>query len=94
MAPVGGTELGGKAAMSRLAAQGLVALREGDAATAVDLLERAAATERELGYAFDAAALELDLAEALDAAGEGERAAVVRGEAESFMAALACVNPL
>ena len=94
MAPAGGPELGGRAAMSRLAGQGLVALREGDAATAVDLLERAAATERALGYAFDAAALELDLAEALDAAGEGERAAVVRGGAESFMAALACVNPL
>jgi len=94
MAPAAGTELGGKAATSRLAGQGLVALREGDAVTAVELLERAAATERALGYAFDAAALELDLAEALHAAGEGERAAVVRREAESFMAALACVNPL
>jgi class 3 adenylate cyclase/tetratricopeptide (TPR) repeat protein len=94
MEPAAGVMLGGKAATSRLAAQGLVALREGDAATAVQLLERAVAAERALGYAFDAAALELDLADALEAAGEGDRAAEVRRGAQAFMASVACVNPL
>ena len=94
MEPTARVALRGKAATTRLAAQGLVALRKGDAATAVDLLERAVAAERTLGYAFDAAALELDLAEALDAAGEAERAGDMRGGAEAFMASLGCVNPL
>ena len=78
MAPSGGRTRR-KAATSHVAAQGLVALSDGDAATAVELLERAVEAERALGYAFDAAALELDLADALDAAGEAERAAERRG---------------
>ena len=32
--------------------------------------------------------------EALDAAGEAERAGDMRGGAEAFMASLGCVNPL
>jgi hypothetical protein len=52
------------------------------------------AAERELGYAFDAAVLELDLAEALEAAGEGERAGTVRDAATDFVTSIGCVNPL
>jgi hypothetical protein len=94
MQPTTGVELGAKLATSHLAAQAFVALRGGDAAKAVELLERAAAAERASGYAFDAAVLELDLAEALEAAGDGERAPVVRSHAESLMTSLGCVNPL
>ena len=94
MTPTAGVALGGKVATSQIAAQGLAALRDGDAGSAVELLERAIADERALGYAFDAAALELDLADALDAAGETERASAVRGGAQAFMASLGCVNSL
>ena len=94
MEPAAGVALGGKAATSHLAAQGLVALRGGDAAGAVEFLERAVAAERALGYAFDAAALELDLAEALESAGETERAGAVRASADAFLASIASVNPL
>ena len=85
---------GARLESSHLAARGLIALRDGDAPTAVELLERAAERDRALGYAFDAAVLELDLAEALDAAGESERAAQLRGGAEAFLAVLGCVHPL
>jgi hypothetical protein len=94
MTPTAGVALGGKVATSQIAAQGLAALRDGDAGSAVELLERAIADERALGYAFDAAALELDLTDALDAAGETERASAVRGGAQAFMASLGCVNSL
>ncbi len=94
MEPAAGVALGGKAATSHLAAQGLVALRDGDSVRAVDLLERAVAAERALGYAFDTAALQLNLAEALEAAGGDERAIVARREAETFVASLGCVNLL
>ncbi len=94
MEPTKGLALGGRAANSRVAALGLVALREGDAGKAVELLEHAVEADRALGYAFDAAALELDLVEALEAAGDSKRAGAVRGDAEAFMASLACVSPL
>jgi hypothetical protein len=94
MEPTAGVALGSKAATSRVAALGLVALREGDSGRAVELLESAVAAERALGYAFDAAVLELELAEALVAAGQSERATAVRGDAESLMTSLGCVNPL
>ena len=94
MEPMAGIALGGKAATSRVAAEGLVALRDGDAEKAVELLERAVGSERAFGYAFDAAALELDLADALEVAGEGERATEVRLGAQAFMASIGCVNPL
>jgi hypothetical protein len=94
MTPSSGIPLGGKLATSHTVARGLVALRDGDAARAVELLERAVAAERALGYEFDASVLELDLAEALEAAGEVERAAAVRGGAEAFIASLGCIHPL
>jgi hypothetical protein len=94
MAAAAEAAAGGRLATSVVAAQGLIALRDGDAGRAVELLQRAAAADHALGYAFDAATLELDLADALDAAGETSRAADVRRGAQELMDAIGCVNPL
>ena len=74
-------------------ARGLLDLAEGRTGAAVETLGRAVAFERELGFAFDAACLELDLAQALEADGDRDEAARIRGEAERFLADLRCVNP-
>jgi hypothetical protein len=85
---------GGRLPTSHLAAEGLLALHESRPEEAVDKLTRAAATERGLGYLFDAAALDLDVAAALEAADDSARAATLRAEAEAFLASIGCVNPL
>ena len=85
---------GGRLTSDVAAACGLLELGEGRPDAAAELLERAAAANRALGYKFDAAALELDLARALEAGGQSARATAVRWEAEAFMASLGCVNPL
>jgi class 3 adenylate cyclase/tetratricopeptide (TPR) repeat protein len=84
----------GRAETTELAARGLVALHDGRPDEAVSLLSEAADRDRALGYLFDCATLELDVADALVAAGDGERAAQVRGEADAFFASIGCVNPL
>jgi hypothetical protein len=76
------------------AARGLLALHEGRPTEATELLEEAAAAERALGYRFDAATVELDLARALEASGDATRAGEVRSEAEAFLASIGCVNAL
>jgi hypothetical protein len=83
----------GRIANNLAVAKGLVALGEGRAEEAVELLGGAAARERELGFAFDAACLALDHARALDAAGRADEAVQVRTGAEEFLRALDCVNP-
>jgi class 3 adenylate cyclase/tetratricopeptide (TPR) repeat protein len=93
MQPTAGAELGAKLATSHLAAQAFVALRARDAGRAVELLERAVAAERALGYTFDTAVLELDLAGALEAH-EPERARAIRDGAKALMLSIGCVNPL
>jgi hypothetical protein len=85
---------GGRGPTSHLAAEGLLALHESRPEEAVDKLMRAAATDRGLGYLFDAATLDLDVAAALEAAGDSARATTVRSEAEAFLASIGCVNPL
>jgi hypothetical protein len=85
---------GGRGPTSHLAAEGLLALHENRPDEAVDKLTRAAATERGLGYLFDAATLDLDVAAALEAAGDSARATAARSEAEAFLASIGCVNPL
>jgi hypothetical protein len=85
---------GGRGPTSHLAAEGLVALHESRPEEAVDKLTRAAATDRGLGYQFDAATLDLDVAAALEAAGDSARATAARSEAEAFLASIGCVNPL
>jgi class 3 adenylate cyclase/tetratricopeptide (TPR) repeat protein len=85
---------GGRLPTGHRAAEGLLALADGDPGRAIERLEGTIAIERSLGYDFDVAALELDLADALDAAGEVERAGEVRGRAEAFLASIGCVHPL
>jgi len=82
----------GQIANNLAVADGLVALRDGRADEAVELLGGATARERELGFAFDAACLALDYARALDGAGRADEAVRVRTGAEEFLRALGCVN--
>jgi hypothetical protein len=85
---------GGRGPTSHLAAEGLLALHESRTDEAVDKLTRAASTERGLGYLFDAATLDLDVAAALEAAGDGARATTLRADAEALLTSIGCVNPL
>jgi hypothetical protein len=85
----------GLAAMSRialLAGDGLLALDEGRAAEAVELLGKAVARQRSLGRIYDAACLELDLARALEAAGDRTAANEVRARANAVLEPLGVVN--
>jgi tetratricopeptide (TPR) repeat protein len=83
----------GKLRTSLIAGEGLLALLEQRADEAVERLTAAVERERELGYAYDAACLELDLARALEAQGDGDRAAEVRARAASVLEPLGCVHP-
>ena len=85
---------GGRLPSDLDAARGLLAFGEGRHDAAAECLARAAAANRALGYAFDAAALELDLADALEAGGESAPAAAMRSDAQAFMDSIGCVNPL
>jgi len=84
----------GRMAGNLAVAEGLVFLAEGRDEEAAKLLGAAAAEERRLGMAFDGACIALDQARALDAAGQAGEAVLVRAEAEQFLSALKCVNPL
>ena len=75
-------------------ADALLATHDGDHDAAVAHLTAAAAAERALGYAFDAAATELDLADALEAARQPERAATLRTASTAFFASIGCANPI
>jgi tetratricopeptide (TPR) repeat protein len=75
------------------AAEGLLALMRGDPATAVARLTEAADRERSLGNVFFAACLDLDLARALERAGDRAGAEGARGRAGSVLEPLGCVNP-
>jgi hypothetical protein len=94
MAPAAEAAAAGRMKTSHLAARGLLALHDGDADQAIELLEHVIGAERELGYAFDVAALELDLADAIEMAGDRERAAAVRSRAGSVLASIGCVHAL
>jgi hypothetical protein len=76
-----------------VAGEGLLALLEGHAGEAVEQLERAAERERQLGRTFPVACLELDLAQALEAAGETASARDAQARAETVLEPLGCVNP-
>ena len=87
------TVLAAKTRTAVLTGQGLLALEDGQAEEAAQLLARAAERERSLGRAYDAAVVELDLARALEATGDKAAASEVRSRAEAFLAPLGCVNP-
>jgi hypothetical protein len=76
-----------------IAAEGLLALLEGRAGEAVQQLEVATERERQLGRTYPAACLELDLASALEAAGQTDASNEVQTHAASVLEPLGCVNP-
>ncbi len=76
-----------------LAGEGLLALLQGRAAEAVERLEAAADRERKLGRTYNTACLEVDLARALEAAGQTDAAQEVRAGAAAVLEPLGCVNP-
>jgi class 3 adenylate cyclase/tetratricopeptide (TPR) repeat protein len=79
-------------ALSATVAEGLVALADGHAEQAVAALGAAAERERELGWAYRAACLDLDLARALGAAGKNDKAGEARDRAREILDPLGCVN--
>jgi len=81
-----------KLGTSLTAGEGLLALMEQRTGEAVEKLTAAVERERALGYVFDTACLELDLARALEADGQEDAAAEVRTRAESVLETLGCVN--
>jgi class 3 adenylate cyclase/tetratricopeptide (TPR) repeat protein len=83
----------GRLQTSLIAGEGLLALLEQRADDAVERLTKAAERERALGFAYDAACLELDLARALEAQGDGDAAAQTRARAVSVLEPLGCVHP-
>jgi class 3 adenylate cyclase/tetratricopeptide (TPR) repeat protein len=85
--------LAGKSQTSLLAGEGLLALAAGRAQDAVDLLAEAADRDRRLGRMYDAAVLDLDLARALETAGDEAGAAEARARANAVLEPLGCVNP-
>jgi len=86
-------DLAANAQTALIAAEGLVALLHGRAGEAVKQLERAAEREHQLGRTYAAACLELDLARALEAAGQTDAANEVQALAASVLEPLGCVNP-
>ncbi len=76
-----------------IAGEGLLALLQGRAAEAVERLEAAADRERKLGRTYNTACLEVDLARALEAAGQTDAAQEVRARAAAVLEPLGCVNP-
>jgi tetratricopeptide (TPR) repeat protein len=83
----------GRLRTSLIAGEGLLALLEQRPDEAVERLTEAVERERELGYAYDAACLELDLARALEAQGRPDAAEETRARAVSVLEPLGCVHP-
>jgi hypothetical protein len=83
----GARSIAGRLATSALVAEGLLARHDGRTEEAIAKLSEAAARDRALGYAFDAAAIELDLAATVGSA-------ELRASSEAFFASIGCVNPL
>jgi class 3 adenylate cyclase/tetratricopeptide (TPR) repeat protein len=75
-------------------ANGLLAHLAGRHDDAVTLLREAGDRERELGRTYYAACIDLDLAGALEAAGDAAGAAEAREHANKVLQALACVNAI
>ena len=77
---------------SLIAGEGLLALEQGLADDAVERLSAAIDQERKAGFVYDAACLELDLARALEAAGQIDAADEARKRAASVLEPLGVVN--
>jgi hypothetical protein len=83
----------GRLQTSLIAGEGLLALLGQSADEAVARLTEAVERERALGYAYDTACLELDLARALEAQGRPDAAEETRARAVSVLEPLGCVHP-
>jgi class 3 adenylate cyclase/tetratricopeptide (TPR) repeat protein/ABC-type uncharacterized transport system YnjBCD ATPase subunit len=90
----GGVATRGRLATSSAAAEGLLALHDGRADVAVERLAWAADGDRRLGYEFDASTLDVDLASALEATGDEERALALRVRSAAFFQSIGCRNAL
>ncbi len=87
------TDASANAHTAVLAGEGLLSLLEGRADEAVEQLEAAVERERELGHTYHASCLELDLARALEAAGQEAAAQKAQARAAAVLEPLGCVNP-
>ena len=87
------TDASANAHTTVLAGEGLLSLLEGRADEAVEQLEAAVERERELGHTYHASCLELDLARALEAAGQEAAAQKAQSRAAAVLEPLGCVNP-
>jgi len=74
--------------------RGYVALADGEPAVAIESFREAAERERARGADYLVACAELDLALALEAAGDAESAAATRASAQAVLDAMGCVNPV
>jgi tetratricopeptide (TPR) repeat protein len=81
-----------KLGIALTAGEGVLALLEGRAADAVEPLRAAVKAERDLGFVYDAACLELDLARAFEAQGRTDEADEARKRAASVLEPLGVVN--
>ena len=85
--------LGGVVASTVRAARALRASLDGDASRAAQELASVEAEFTAFGRSYEAACVALDLAGALDAAGDAERAQEARDRALPLLERLGCVNP-
>jgi hypothetical protein len=88
-----GENYAGHARPALAAAHGWLALAEGRAGVAVERLSEALAIESALGRRYPAACLEVDLARAHEASGNGAAALEAHSRAAAVLEPLACVNP-
>jgi tetratricopeptide (TPR) repeat protein len=83
----------GRQGISLLVAEGVTALAEARSDEAVRHLSAAIAREDELGFVYDSACLKIELAVALERAGDTRAAEKRKGEADAVLTALGCINP-
>jgi len=76
-----------------LTAEGLLAVQHGNPGEGAERLGAAAGRKRQLGRTYEAACLELDLARALEAAGQTSAAGEADTRASAVLERLGCVNP-
>ncbi|MDX6516103.1 MAG: hypothetical protein QOH73_1769 [Gaiellaceae bacterium] len=88
-----GAEPAGFIATSLATAAALLALDEGRPEEAVAALTEPARVQRERGWLYGAACLELVVVDALEAAGDGEAAAALRTRTNAFLASIGCAYP-
>jgi tetratricopeptide (TPR) repeat protein len=81
-----------KLGIALTAGEGVLALLERQAADAVEPLRAAVKAERDLGFVYDAACLELDLARAFEAQGRTDEADEARKRAAAVLEPLGVVN--